>query len=69
MSQGAWTISILLGIIAVLFSVAVKLVLSKMVDLHTESMNHMSALTTSVREIGQKIDQHLRDHATGEFKA
>ena len=69
MSQGAWVISILLGIIAVLFSVAVKLVLSKMTDLHAEAMNHLTTLTTSVREVSQKIDQHLRDHATGEFKA
>lgn len=69
-------ISILLGIIGLLFTVAVRLVLGRMDALtcaatgfHKDAMARLDALNAAVVAVGTKIDEHVRDHAAGVFKS
>lgn len=69
-------ISILLGIIGLLFTVAVRLVLGRMDALsstakgfHKDAMVRLDSMNDSIIAVGAKIDAHVRDHAAGVFKS
>lgn len=75
-STAGIVISILLGIIALLSTVAVKLVLGRMDALtstakgfHKDAMARLDSMNDSIIAVGVKIDEHVRDHAAGVFKS
>lgn len=68
-------VSVLLSIIGLLFTVAVKLVLGRMdaqadavKGFHADAMWRLDALNVAIIGVSAKIDEHVRNHATGEFK-
>lgn len=75
-STAGIVISILLAIIGLLFTVAVKLVLGRMDALtstakgfHKDAMARLDSLNDAVVAVGAKIDAHVRDHAAGVFRS
>lgn len=60
-------LSALMGVITLVVALSAKFLLGLIRHQHEEAMNHLSTMTLALRDVGRKLDQHLRDHATHQF--
>ena len=66
MTEAYWVgliVSVLLGAITILLGWIAKLATS----FHHDAMTRLTELTLLVSDVARKIDEHMRDHATGKF--